>query len=210
MPDIILDLLHFLWKLALEYHKPVIEGVLLFFLWLLLRREREKLETVMESMQERIATLGELVKAVQETVEDTPVAQAPVPIGPAQAQIRVDPGAHWTRIREKWANIRERIELTIAQISNKNVRKKYSNIARYSYTSIIQTLLGDSKYSRISPRTAANLLNMNAAFLGFRRRPNAITDVELSQFLAWYRMVDEELPRLPEEDATHSVEPEPN
>ena len=207
MPDIILDLISFLWTLASEYHKTVIEGVLLFFLWLLLRREREKLETIMESIQERIATLGELVKAVQETVEEAPDAQAPVTAGPVQAQIQVEPGANWTQIREKWVNIRERIELTIAQISNKNVRKKYSNIARYSYMSIIQTLLGDSKYSRINPRTAANLLNMNAAFLGFRRRPNAINEAELSQFLTWYRLVDEELPRLPEEAAPPSVEP---
>jgi len=177
-----LELLKWVAELIYEFRRIVIEFVALLVIWFLLKRERKKLEAVLNGMQERIDTLGQQIRAVQETVEEAPA--------------QIDQGANWERVRSLWQNVRDRIELLINQIPNRNVRRKYSNFRRYSYQGIITALLQDG---RIHPQTAAGLLNMNSSFLTLRRRPNNISPAEAQQFEAWYQQVDGDLPALPQE-----------
>jgi hypothetical protein len=156
-----------------------IEFVALLIVWFLLTRERKKLEGILGRIRERIDRLGQEIKAVQESVEE----------GHDDAQ------GNWERVRTLWRSGRERTELLIDTIRNRNVRRKYSNFARYSYQGIIQSLLTDGF---VTAPTAANLLNMNARFLVLRRRPNAVTRDEVLAFEGWYRNVDAELPPMPE------------
>jgi len=178
--ELLPDVWRVLWWLLTEFYKVVVEVVALIIVWILLKYERKRLQGFLSELRERIDTLGQQIKAVQVVVE--------------QAPEQTDDGAgKWERVRSRWQEIRDRIELHIRRIPNANVRRKYSNFARHSYQHVISELLRDDW---ISATTGANLLNMNSAFLRYRLRPAKITSDEAREFERWSDSVDE-LPSPP-------------
>lgn len=143
-----------------------------------LKRERRKLEAA-------VGTIAQRVTAIQETVEEAP-AEAP-------------PGAsaeNWETIREKWADVRERLEYLIeTNVSDGRRLRKYNNIPRHSYEEVIATLRRDRL---LNADAAANLMAMNATFLGLRRA-RAATPQLAQEFVNRYNQASDRLPTPPDE-----------
>lgn len=159
----------------------LIEFIFFSILLWQLKRERRKLDAA-------VATIGQRLSAIQETVE-----QAPAP-PPPNATVE-----NWERMRMTWADARERLErLIVENISDGRKRRKYGNLPRYSYEAVIDNLRKD-KY--LSPEAAAKLIAMNARFLALRRARAATRNVA-DEFLARFAEVESELPELPLDNGT--------
>ena len=52
----------------------------------------------------------------------------------------------------------------------------------------------------IKPQTGANLINMNAKFLSFRHRTDAVTTDEVTEFEQWFKGAKVDLPEPPSDE----------
>jgi hypothetical protein len=85
-----------------------------------------------------------------------------------------------------------RIELAIEDISDGRVRRKYSNLSRYTYEPIISHLRSDGV---VSAEAARALDTLNERFLSLRRA-RAATPAQADQFAQLYARASTELPEL--------------
>ncbi len=157
--------------------KTLVELIVLFLLVAWLKRERKKLQRTIEY---HVSTVKQLVLANRDAVEVIEQVNHPAGI------------EHWEQLREIWSEARDRIEEAVNNLDGR-VRRKYGNIARYSYAPIIRQLRDDRA---ISARAADALLSMNEQFLALRRRPAAATAAIVNQFENWRNIGTGELPSL--------------
>jgi hypothetical protein len=161
--------------------KQMINTIILFLIVLWLSYERRKLK---ETLTYHLSAIRQLVLAVREDAETTPEGQGAA-VGPE----------HWETIRKTWAEARERIEIAIEELDGR-VRKKYGQMARYSYADIIVQLQADKK---LSANAANALVEMNRIFLGLRRRTQQTSRQDADGFGNLYQRATPELPRPDEE-----------
>src|SRR5690606_31748661 len=131
-----------------------------------LKYERRKLQRAIEY---HISTIKQLVLANRDAAEVSEQAG--------------QPGiANWEQLRERWSEVRDRIEQAVNDLDGR-VRRKYASIPRYSYAPVIRQLRDDTA---ISARAADALLSMNEQFLALRPRPANATAMTVNQFQNWY------------------------
>ena len=168
------------WFLDWSERRIVIEALMFAFVLFALRHSRLKLKAVVDELGQK---LEQRIEAVEESVQQPPAGTPP------------DVAANWEKIRELWRDARKRMELAIDGISDGRVRRKYSNLSRYSYTKIVNELRQD----RVINADAARALDiMNETFLSLRRA-RAATAEEASEFEELYQRADKALPKLPDE-----------
>ena len=174
-------------------------GILIALNW-----SRSRLKTVVDDLGEKVDQLGKRVEelgqkleqrieAVEESVQQPPAGTPP------------DVAANWEEIRELWRDARKRMELVIDGISDGRVRRKYSNLPRYSYAKIISELREDGL---IGADVARALDIMNERFLSLWRA-RAATPQEASEFGELNRRADNALPSSPT-NRTHATYPRSN
>jgi len=208
----IAEWLHVAKSLWDQYHSILI----LVGLWLVARkltRERGRLE-------ERVATLGQHVKAAIEASDTAIAAAKEASDGIVAAIITAQPsrvqanGAHvapnamplpqptdytnWERISAIWSEIKDRIDLRIEDIPQKRVRSKYSHMGRRTYREIINALLKDEV---LKPGIAVRLLQLDHAYQVLRFKPREVSAAQAATFEEVLQMVNgsRALPALPNE-----------
>jgi len=173
----------------------LIEALMFAVILFALRRSRLKLKGVVDELGQKLdelgRKLGRRIEALQDTVEQPPPPAAPL----ADAAGLADAAASWDQIRALWSEARRRMELAIDNISDGAVRRKYSDLTRYSYEKIIGNLRQDGV---IRAEAADALAAMDERFLGLRRA-RAATAQAANEFAVLYRRANGELPELPEE-----------
>jgi hypothetical protein len=184
---VVWEIIRILREVIFDYHKAIIEFVSLLFVWLLLKRERRRLQEAIGELTEGVDTLKEeFIADKQERQEETPAilaqvqAAVPLPISPNPEQpLQPSPQVmasveNWKQVSDIWSDTKARIQKRIATIKPAGTRKKYSKFSRYTYVDIINALLVDNK---ISGATRDKLLTMNQRFLSLRPRiANTTTD----------------------------------
>ncbi len=204
--------------------------LILVGLWLVARkltRERGRLE-------ERVATLGQHVKAAIEA-SDTAIAAAQeasatakdasdrivaaiTAAQPGRAQVngaQVAPNAmpqpqlsehaNWERISDIWSELKDRIDLRIEDIPQKRVRSKYSHMGRRTYREIINALQKDGV---LKPGIAVRLLQLDHEYQVLRFKPKDVSPAQVATFEEVLQIVNgsRALPPLPNEAIEDSAQ----
>jgi hypothetical protein len=129
-------------------------------------------------------TMGQKIADVRNTAEQRPVG----PSSPADAE-------SWEQIRNLWSDARDRMEITIGDIADDRVRRKYSRYSRSDYADIISSLQQDGL---ISADVATALKAMNEKFLALKRA-RAARPEGAGEFQQLHSVADKALPKLPDE-----------
>ncbi len=142
----------------------------------------------LETAQSRIGTLTSKLDAIEKLLDDqrTQVSQGAAS-APQNGRSLNDPEdiENWETIREGWYEIRDAIEAVIETLPA-DLRRKYSEAKRYTYTEIIDSLQEDNVLDNKAAEVAKSI---NKVFLQVRPR-NAIIDSEKVQnFKAWLPQV---------------------
>lgn len=167
-------------------------------IWYGLHRTGSRMKDILDDFGIKLDTMSQQVKAAQDSAE---TSQLPVTANSDTTANGSAVAGNWEIIQARWRDIRDRLELIVNGFTNKATRGKYSKIDRYSYLDLIQELLKDK---RISPIRAAALINMNAMYLGLKRRTNRVTIAEVQQFQQWYESADKGLPKKPSDEGNNA------
>jgi hypothetical protein len=118
-----MDLLAQIWAMFKSIESIIIL-LGLFLAWHLLRRERLKIQGLVEDLGQRVDTSIQQSKAAIEAAE-TALAQPSVLVA-----ANSNSASHWETIRSEWQNVRDRLELAIERIPHKSTRGKYGKLTR--------------------------------------------------------------------------------
>jgi hypothetical protein len=183
-----MDLLAQIWAMFKSIESIIIL-LGLFLAWHLLRRERLKIQGLVEDLGQRVDTSIQQSKAAIEAAE-TALAQPSVLVA-----ANSNSASHWETIRSEWQNVRDRLELAIERIPHKSTRGKYGKLTRYNYNDVIIGLKDDGQIK--SGQAFHALMAMNGLFNRLRARPSNATAAHVEQFNEWLRDVNGSLPKLP-------------
>jgi hypothetical protein len=162
--------------------KQTLNTALLFIIVLWLSLERRKFEKIFDA----VVTLRQLVSALRQEQETPPEPDPQAPRYAAAGQ------QNWQKVRDLWADARNRIELKIDDLDGR-IRRGYANMPRYSYAEIIDRLYNRDR--QFSQNAAKALLEMNNAFFALRPKPYQTTSAEAEEFESLYRIAEKELPK---------------
>jgi hypothetical protein len=154
-----------------------------------LRQTADSLRSTVEEMRKARAEMASLLaeidfkdslKALQTQLADIQRVSADDSVLASQSIAVEDPSAraNWEEIRNIWTDARNKLEKIIDNEDGRKTRK-YAQMNRRDYTSIIENLLSDGLIDRTIAR---NAIYMNDTYLSFRNQRNVITEDLKSEF----------------------------
>lgn len=149
----------------------------------------------LDTAQSRIGTLTSKLDAIGKLLDDqrTQVSQASAPVA-YNGRVLNDPEdiKNWETIREGWYEIRDAIEAVIETLPP-DLRRKYSEAKRYTYTEIIDSLQKDGVLDNKATEAAKNISKI---FLQVRPRNALIDSGKVQNFAEWLPQVRSAIKRF--------------
>jgi hypothetical protein len=172
-----------------------------------MRSARSEIASVLNDFKD--ADIAGAVKALQTQVAD--IQRVSTDDSVLASQSKEDPSAraNWEEIRNIWTDARDKLEKIIDDQDGRKT-KKYGQMSRRDYTTIINTLQIDGLIDKAIARDAAY---MNDTYLSFRNQRNPITEEVKREFNQHKRNFDRAIasfkPVLPPSPAIAIPSPSP-
>jgi hypothetical protein len=141
-----------------------------------MKSARSDIASVLNDFRE--ADIAGAVKALQTQLAD--IQRVSTDDSVLASQSKEDPSAtaNWEEIKNIWTDARDKLEKVIDDQDGRRTRK-YGQMTRRDYTTVINTLLGDGLIDKSIARDASY---MNDTYLSFKNRRNPITEEVKKEF----------------------------